>query len=284
MVTLRSEELPPPPPPPPAASVPGVPSGLTVTAGPFPRYLTAEWGPPPTGAPITGYDLEVTRAGTTNVVAGVTAPFAFGCGLAVVTDTCTVRARARNASGDGPWSAVVVASTWTPPAAPENLTVLAGGGAVTWTAPSSDRPIEHYEVQKQGSGDVAWTHVGTTTATSSSTTCSSCSVRVRGFSEVGAGAWATVAIAPPGTPVDLAATRDAAEPELVHLGWSAPIDTGSHPVTEYSVYVNGFPLAPTSGPGLDVFLRSTVTWTIEVYAHNLVGRSFVPATVTLPAG
>jgi hypothetical protein len=70
----------------------------------------------------------------------------------------------------------------------------------------------------------------------------------------------------------------------VHITWSAPADPGSHPVTEYSVFVNSVPLGTTSGLGLDVFLRSTLPWTIQIYAHNLVGRSLVAATVALPAG
>jgi hypothetical protein len=286
VVTVRDDEptVAPPPPPPPPPPTPDAPVGLTVMPGPTPRYLTATWEAPANGEPITGYDLEVTRAGTTNVVAGVISPYAFGCGLALVTDTCLVRARARNAFGDGAWTPIVTASTWTPPAAPVNLTVFPSGNTVAWEPGSSDLPIEAYEVQKQSFGDVAWTQVTLTSVTHAPTTCIFCSVRVRGQSDVGFGAWSMVAIAPPGTPAGLTATRDVANPELVHLTWSAPADPGSHSITEYTLEANTLPLPPTSSAGTDVFLRSTVTWTIRVYAHNLVGRSLFPATVTLPPG
>lgn len=274
-VTIRNDE-------PPLA--PGPPTDLTVNAGPQARYLTADWTAPTSASPLTGYDLEVTRGTATNTLAGVTAPFSFGCGLAVVTDTCTVRVRARNAVGDGPWSASVTASTWSPPAAPPNLTVLAGGSAVTWDIPTSDRPISHYEVQKQTIGSTSWVHVATTTLTQAATTCLGCSVRVSAYSEIGLGGWSTVAIALPGTPTGLTATRDLGNYELVHLSWSAPTDPGSHPVTSYEVYVNGVPQAPTTTPNLDVFLRSTLPWSIQVYARNLVGRSVMPASLTIPAG
>jgi hypothetical protein len=287
-VTVRDDESattsPPPPPPPPPPPVPGAPTALSVSAGPFARYLTAAWTAPATGGPLTGYDLEVVRGTTLNVVAGVTNPYAFGCGLAVVTDTCTVRVRARNAHGDGPWSDPVSASTWAPPDAPPSLTVLAGGGAVTWAVPASDRPVSHYEVQKQPLGGTSWTHVAATTSTHAATTCGNCSVRVSAYSEVGFGAWSTVSIALPGAPAELGATRDPLDHELVHLSWSPPSDPGSHPVTSYEIFVNGFPLPATSGTTTDVFLRSTLAWDIQVYAHNLIGRSFFPVTVTLSAG
>jgi hypothetical protein len=283
-VTIRSDENPPVPPAPPAPPTLGAPAGLAVVAGPTPRHLTAEWSAPAGTAPITGYDLEVTRGTTLNVVPDVTAPFVFGCGLAEVTDTCSVRVRAKNAQGDGPWSGAVTASTWSPPDAPPNLTVLAGGGAVTWEVPASDLPIDGYEVQKRPLGGISWTHVDTTTLTHAATTCGNCSVRVRAHSDVGFGAWSTVDIALPGAPSALTAIRDEANHELVHLGWSPPSDPGSHPVTSYAIFVNGFPLSPTTETTADVFLRSTVAWQIEVYAENLIGRGVFPATLSLPAG
>jgi hypothetical protein len=252
-----------------------------VVAGPFSRYLTADWSAPASALPITGYDLEVTRGATTNVVASVTAPYSFGCGLAVVTDTCIVRVRARSANGDGPWSNAVTASTWSPPEAPPNLTLFAGGGAVSWDVPASDRPIDHYLVHKMPLGGSSWTQVTSTTLTHASTTCTSCYVRVSAQSDVGLGAWSTIAIAVPGSPTGLTATRDSINPELVHIAWSPPADPGSHPVTSYDVFVNEFPTMSTHNTTVDVFLRSTLTWQITVYANNLAGRSFFPATVTL---
>jgi hypothetical protein len=277
IVTLRTDEPLPVPPDPPGPAL-STPTGLAVVAGPTARHLTATWAAPTGTVQITGYDLEVTRDATTNVVADVTAPYVFGCGLAEVTDTCIARVRAKNGSG------AVSASTWAPPDAPPYLTVLAGGGAVTWEVPASDRPILHYEVQKRPAGSTGWVHVDTTTLTHAATTCGECSVRVSAYSDVGFGAWSTAGISRPGAPATLTATRDAANHELVHLAWSPPSDPGSHPVTSYAILVNGFPLNPTADTTADVFLRSTVTWQVDVYAESLIGRSLFPATLTLPAG
>ncbi len=264
--------------------VPAPITDLTVEAGPTARHLTATWTPPPSMSTIIGFDLEVTRAAMTNVVADVTSPFAFGCGNAVVTDTCIVRVRARNDSGAGPWSDTVTASTWAPPEAPLNLTLLTGGTAVDWDEPASERPIDFYEVQKQSVGSTSWTAVGTVTLTHAATTCIQCSVRVRGHSEVGFGAWSTVQILLPGTPTGLLAVRDGINHELVHIGWSPPTDPGSHPVTSYEIVTSGSPPVTVTATGADLFLRSTLNWNIQVYARNLVGRSLLPATVNLPAG
>ena len=139
-VTIRDDDAAPAPPTSTTSTtttttppVPAAPADLAVSAGPFPRYLTADWAAAASPVPITGYDLEVTRGVTTNVVAGVSAPYSFGCGLAVTTDTCIVRVRARSANGDGPWSAPVTASTWSPPDAPPNLTVLPAATPSTGT-------------------------------------------------------------------------------------------------------------------------------------------------------
>jgi hypothetical protein len=162
--------------------------------------------------------------------------------------------------------------------------VFAGGGAVSWGVPASDRPILHYEVQKRPAGSTGWVHVETTTLTHAATTCTNCSVRVSAYSTVGFGAWSSVDIALPGPPAALTATRDATNHELVHLAWSPPSDPGSHPTTSYTIFVNGFPLNPTADTTADVFLRSTITWQVDVYAESLIGRSVFPATLTLPAG
>jgi hypothetical protein len=266
------------------APTPGVISDLAVTAGPVARYLTADWSAPPGAAPALAYDLEVTRAGTTNVVTDVIAPHAFGCGLAEVTDTCIVRVRARGISGAAAWSDPVTTATWSPPDAPPDLTVLEGGGAATWSVPASDRPIDHYALQARPAGSSSWTQTGTTTLTQAGTGCTECSFRVRAHSEIGFGDWSTVDIRRPGTPLGLVAVRDASDHELVHLAWSPPTDPGSHPITSYEVVVNGLPPTAVADSGLDLFLRSTVTWQIQVYARNLVGRSPVPVSTMLPAG
>ena len=66
---------------------------------------------------------------------------------------------------------------------------------VTWTAPSSDRPITKYQVQYKTSGSTSWS---TKDVTSTSTTLenlsagSSYQIRVRAVSDVGSGPYSEI--------------------------------------------------------------------------------------------
>ena len=193
---------------------PGIPTLLAAVPGPTNRYLTTTWSPPTDGSPIAGYDLEVVRGATTNVLSNVTSPSVFGCGLASVTDTCTMRVRAFNTAGSSPWSSTVTASTWAPPAAPPNMT--ASGTTVFWNAPASDQPITNYWVFKSLNNGASWTAVTTTASLHAAATCSICLVRVQAQSSVGFGAFSSISIAfsPPSSPTGLTVTRDAANPAL----------------------------------------------------------------------
>jgi Calx-beta domain len=276
-ITIRNDE---------PAPLPGVPTALAAAAGPIPRYLTATWSAPTTGAAADGYDLEVSRADTTNVLSDVTAPSTFGCGLASVTDSCTLRVRAFNGSGAGAWSDPVTASTWAPPAAPPNLRML-GGTAVEWDEPASDRPIEGYWVQKSVDDGLHWTAVTTTTDLRAVTTCSLCSVRVVAQSDVGFGEYSTIDIAfsPPSPPTALTVIRDTENPALLHISWEAPV-LATPPVDEYIVTVNDL-TAPIVLSGIrtttvDVRLPAPSFVLVSAAARNAAGMS-IPASITVPA-
>jgi hypothetical protein len=280
-LTIRNDE------PAPIPQVPGVPDALAAAAGPFPRYLTATWSAPLAGAAADGYDLEVTRAATTNVLSNVASPLQFGCGLASVTDTCTLRVRAFNGTGPGDWSAPVTASTWAPPEAPLNLRML-GSSSVEWDEPASDRPVSQYWLQKSTDGGATWTQVATTTNLYASTTCSVCTIRVAAQSEVGIGAYSTIdfAFAPPSPPTSLTVVRDTANPALLHISWSPPL-FASPPVDEYAVTVNDFTfpftLTGITATSVDVRMRTASMVNVSVSALNAAGMS-TPASVLVPAG
>ena len=68
---------------------------------------------------------------------------------------------------------------------------------VTWNQPTSDRPIQHYEVQYRKQGVSSWTSV-TPNPTTRQTTISNVdkgsvyNVQVRAVSDVGSGQWGSV--------------------------------------------------------------------------------------------
>ena len=240
--------------------LPGLPTALAAVPGPLNRYLTASWEPPASGGPATGYDLEVVRASTTDVLTNVTSPTVFGCGLASVTDTCTLRVRAHNDVGNGDWSAPISASTWAPPSAPPNL--VASGTSVSWDVPTSDQPVIDYWVFKSLNNGTTWTQVTTTTNQHAAAGCSICLVRVQGRSSVGFGAFSTVevAFAPPTPPTALAVTRDGVNPALLHISWSPPL-VATPAVDSYDVTINDFvfPIALTgiTTTSVDYRMRNT---------------------------
>lgn len=266
--------------------LPGVPTQLAAIPGPQNRYLTATWSPPTDGSPVAGYDLEVVRGATTNVLSDVTSPTVFGCGLASVTDTCTMRVRARNAAGSSDWSGPVTASTWAPPATPANL--ISSGTTVFWDAPTSDQPIINYWVFKSLNNGATWTQVTTTTNLHAAATCSVCVVRVQAQSSVGFGAFSTISIAfsPPSAPTALSVTRDATNPALLHIVWEPPV-SASPPIDGYDVTINDFTFPITfsgvTATALDYRMRNPVAVQVTVVAYNAAGVS-TPATLFVPAG
>ncbi len=266
--------------------LPGVPTLLNAVPGPQNRYLTATWSPPTDGSPLMGYDLEVVRGTTVNVLSNVTSPSVFGCGLASVTDTCTMRVRAHNTAGASDWSAPTSASTWAPPDAPPNLT--SSGTTVFWDAPASDQPIINYWVFKSVNNGSNWTFVANTTNLQQAATCSICLVRVQAQSSVGFGAFSTISIAfsAPSPPTGLEVTRDVTNPALLHIMWSPPL-SASPPIDTYDVSINDFTF-PLTVPGLttttlDYHMRTPVAVLVSVVARNAAGIS-PPTTLFVPAG
>ena len=266
--------------------LPGVPTLLAAVPGPLNRYLTATWAAPTAGSPVSGYDLEVVRGATTNVLSNVTSPSVFGCGLASITDTCTLRVRAHNSAGPSDWSASATASTWAPPIAPPNL--AASGTTVFWDAPASDQPVINYWVFKSLDNGGSWTAVTTTTNLHASATCSICLIRVQAQSSVGFGASSIVSImfSPPSSPTGLTVTRDATNPALLHITWSPPL-SATPSVDSFTVTINDFTfpvnITGITGTTLDYPTRNPTAVLVSVVALNAAGMSS-PANLDVPAG
>ncbi len=182
---------------------PTAPRNLTVDAGN--RMVTLAWMEPADdgGAPVTSYQYEMDGSGTWMDVGLVT--------TRDVTDLrngqdYTFRVRAVNRVGEGEPSASMPGRPAAQvPSAPLNLTATAGDMMVTlsWTAPASDGgdSIIRYEYNADGSG--TWTSTGqqTTATVTGLTNGQLYNFGVRAVNDAGAGATASVAQRPVGTPV-----------------------------------------------------------------------------------
>ncbi|HEX3243537.1 MAG TPA: N,N-dimethylformamidase beta subunit family domain-containing protein, partial [Solirubrobacterales bacterium] len=133
---------------------PGVPSGVSATAGPL--QATVNWTPPANdgGSPITNYRVTPYIGSTAQTPTTVPAPAASATitGLTGGT-TYTFKVAAINAAGPGQDSAAsnpVTPTTPTAPGAPTAVSASSGGqqATVSWTAPASDggSPITSYAV------------------------------------------------------------------------------------------------------------------------------------------
>ena len=155
-----------------ALTVPGVPQSLSVTAAP--TRLSVVWGAPVTGDPPTGYTVEWT-AGGVGVTANVTD--ATTRDITGLTDGVeySVRVRAYNAAGNGPWTAALTATPGTVALTGPTFRVVrfltnnrtANIQAVGWDAPDgySAASSARAEVEHRTGTSGAWAAVGATANT-----------------------------------------------------------------------------------------------------------------------
>ena len=137
----------------------------------------------------------------------------------------------------------------TVPGAPTSLAATAETGgtsmALSWTAPANDGgdAVSDYEVRYEAgtsvSASVAWTALGQTTTThtvSSLDKGTEYTFEVRAVNSQGGGAadsvTETTSTTLPGAPTSLMATADSNGTSM-ELDWTAPIDDGGSPITEY---------------------------------------------------
>ena len=158
--------------------------GVTLTAGN--GKLTAAWAAPANGgSAITGYDVEWKTAAQTwaeAATAGQSDTAAAGATDHEITgltnDTAyTVRVRAANDAGDGPWSTEASETPFSPPGAPGGLNAQATYRQVelSWTDPNNS-DIEGYQYRVSDDGgntwDPDWTEIDGSGASTTSLTLS----------------------------------------------------------------------------------------------------------------
>ncbi len=294
-----------------AATAPGAPTGLTATAD-GQTIINLSWTAPTNtgGAPITGYQIEVSPSGTSNwsdLVANTTATTYAHTGLSAGV-TRHYRVRAINSVGPGAVSATRSATTDTPnatvPAAPTQLTATATGRTsinLSWTAPTNTggAAITGYQIEVSNTGTAnTWTNLVANTQSTTTTyahTGLSAGVtrhyRVRAINSVGPGAVSSTSSATtdtpnatvPDAPSQLTAT--AAGRTSINLSWTAPSDNGGATITGYQIEVSNAgawsELATTRATTYThTNLAAGTTQVYRVRAINSVGNSDASNTVS----
>ena len=307
------------------AELPGAPTGLvasssTTTIGAVDLAWTA---PVDTGGPpIIDYEFRRSLDGGlswgpwTSTGSTATNYTDLACGAGV---DCTYEVRAITTAGAGPASNMDSAIGANVPSAPLGLTAATGTtlGAVDldWTAPvnTGGHPILDYEFRRSLDGGLTWgpwTSTASTATSYTDTACGpsvTCTYEVRAVNIMGAGAASNQDTADgadvPTAPVGLTAVTATTTLGGVDLSWSAPVDDGGQPITDYEFRVDqGLGFGAWTSLGL-VFSHTHVcntptpntptTCTYEVRAVTVVGNGaaasataagltdFVAPTVTL---
>ncbi|MCY4505162.1 MAG: fibronectin type III domain-containing protein, partial [Hyphomicrobiales bacterium] len=236
------------------ATTPGVPTGISLTAGN--AQLVVEWTAPSStgGSPITDYDVQWREgsSGSFTELADTTDSTALTATITGLENgkAYEVQVRAQNARGDGAWSASATGTPATMPAAPAAPSVSAPTGAagigrltVTWAAPSSDggSPITSYDVQYQVSTTgtpVTRNNISDTSLTIPSLTKDTeYRARVRAVNAQGMSDWSSYSslarvLGVPDAPAAPTVRRGAM---ALNVSWNAPSNTGGSPITAYKV-------------------------------------------------
>jgi len=191
-------------------------------------------------------------------------------------------------------SATPVASTASPPSAPQNLTASPGQSVVTltWSAPATDggAPVTSYNVYRgtsaggEGTSPYATNLTALTLVDKGTTNGTTYFYRVAAVNSAGEGALSVEASATPqatapSVPTSLVAS---AGDSRVDLSWQMPADDGGSSITGYNVYRATTPGGEGGGPyqtGLnqtqftDSAATNGVTYYYTVTAVNAVGES-----------
>jgi hypothetical protein len=233
------------------AQAPGIPSGVTGTAGD--RQVSLTWiAPSDIGtSAITDYVVEYSidggtkwaafthaaSAATSIVVTGLTngTPYVF-------------RVAGINTAGQGEFSppSSAVTPQPLPPSAPTGVvgTPLDGAVAVAWTAPfDGGAPITDYEIQVSSTGGASWSTFADGTSTGTSTTVTGLTngmnyvFRVAARNANGLGVYsAPSAVVTPLVPASAPTLTSAVAGDAsVSLAWTTPASDGGAAITGYAV-------------------------------------------------
>ena len=245
------------------AGVPGMPVVTATTStdtSPLTDEIRLSWPAVDTGgSAITEYQVQVWSSGAWMDLATVTTASYNHENLPGMT-TRYYRVRAKNAVGDGPWSATATGSTAAGnPGAPVLHADQNGSSEIrlTWTVPETGgSPITNYQIQVSTDGSSGWTSpedstliidgervLQTTDATAVNYAHTGLDpavdrhYRVRAVNANGRGPWSNVAMASTlgGRPGRPALTATASGTSMISLAWTPPTGDGGSAVTGYEL-------------------------------------------------
>ncbi|MGH8990729.1 MAG: fibronectin type III domain-containing protein [Acidimicrobiia bacterium] len=263
--------------------VPNAPQHPQATAGPAAGEVTLAWAAPDIdgGLPVTGYAIHAGADVSTLETVGVVDPESrsFVATNLPAGATLVFGVTAVNAAGEGPFSPLVPATVWAPPAAPTAVSASAGPSAgqitLTWATPTDDggAAITGYRVV---AGDTPATLTPFATLDASTlyvteSTLASGTTRfysIAALNAAGEGNPSTVVsattFAPPGAPQNVEATAGPAGGAIT-VAWSAPADDGGTAVTGYVVSGGDRPS--------DLAVLATVDPATTTFAEASLGNS-----------
>lgn len=229
------------------STVPGAPTGLTLTPGN--GTISISWTAPADngGASVTSYLVQFKRS-IDSSWSNVGTPSGTSTSRGSLTNGTAYdfRVLARNVAGDGAYSDIASATPRTTPGAPTSLaaTYNTDGAVLTWTAPASNGgdAISDYVIQYKLTADSSWSTFSDATSALTTATVTglnngaSYDFRVAASNGAGAGSYtSSVSVTPysvPSAPVSLTAIFG---DEQVSLSWSAPVSNGGRLITDYVI-------------------------------------------------
>ena len=241
------------------ARVPSAPRSLTANHQQTTHTIYLQWtaSSDDGGAPITGYEVEVTvdldSIWTVLDTTATSFPSYEHTGLEPGS-TRYYRVSAINSAGTGPVSNVASATTRAVlPGAPTNLTATANGSNqidLSWTAPADDggADITSYRIYFSTTNGLTWTILEGTTGSNATTwshmglsPATTLHYRVSAFNSEGEGPQSDTASAmtdaiPPDPPTELIATKRGTS--QIDLVWTPPVNTGGVPLKGYRIEVS----------------------------------------------
>jgi len=224
-------------------------SNVQTISGPNPGNISVTWSAPYNGGfTIGSYTLQyrVTGTGSWSTISGISSTSYIITGLANGT-TYDIQIAALNYIGQGPYSIIVIGTTFSTHNSPTNLTGTHGNTQVSlsWTAPTNNggTPITQYSIgysSSSSSGPFTSVNTGSTATTYTLTGLTNGTlyyIRVSAINAVGTGSASNLISLTPSTipgPCVIVSSASCDNLQVV-VTWAPPVNTGGAPILSYNL-------------------------------------------------